>query len=71
MARPLKFSEPCSLTTFAPLCSFACQTQNAAPSGSVSTAIRPASMTSKGSIATPPPASRAFAAVSSALSTQM
>ena len=48
--RSLKFSEPCSLTIRAPLCSFACQTQNAAPSGSANTAIRPASMTSNGSI---------------------
>ena len=70
MFSELKFSEPCSFTTLAPLCSFACQAQNAAPSGSVNTAIRPASMTSKGSITTFPPASRTFAAVSSALSTQ-
>ncbi len=70
MLRPLKFSEPCSLTTFAPLCCFACQTQNTAPSGSLKTAIRPASMTSNGSITTPPPASRTLDAVSSALSTQ-
>ena len=71
MLRPLKFNEPCSLTICAPLCSFACQTQNTAPSGSVKTAIRPASMTSNGSITTFPPASRTFDAVSSALSTQM
>ena len=70
MFRPLKFSEPGSLTTCAPLCSFACQTQNAAPSGSAKTAIRPASMTSNGSITAAPPASRTFDAVSSALSTQ-
>ena len=35
------------------------------------TAIRPASRTSNGSLSTTPPASRALAAVSSALSTQM
>ena len=67
--RSLKFRLPCSLTTPAPLCCFACQTQNAAPSGSVNTAIRPASMTSNGSVMTLPPASRTFEAVSSALST--
>jgi hypothetical protein len=49
----------------------ACHTQNAAPSGSASIAMRPASITSNGSISTAPPASRAFAAASSALSTQM
>jgi hypothetical protein len=69
--RPLKFNEPGSLTTRAPLNSFACQTQNAAPSGSVKTAVRPASMTSNGSLTTPPPASRTLDAVSSALSTEM
>ena len=49
---------------------FACQRPNGAPSGSVTTAIRPASMTSNGSIAMLPPASRTLDAVSSALSTQ-
>ncbi len=33
MARPLKFSEPCSFTTCAPLCAFGCQRQNDAPFG--------------------------------------
>jgi hypothetical protein len=66
----LKFSEPCSLTILAPLFSFACQTQNAAPSGSANTAMRPASMTSNGSVKTLPPAARTRDAVSSALSTQ-
>ena len=70
MWRPLKFNEPGSLTTRAPLCLPACQTQNAAPSGSVKTAIRPASITSNGSFTTAPPASRTFDAVSSALSTE-
>ena len=70
MARPLKFSEPCSLTTFAPLWFLASQTQKTAPSGSARTAIRPASSTSKGSVTTAPPAARARVAVSSALSTQ-
>ena len=58
------------MTIRAPLCSFACQTQNAAPSGSANTAIRPASMTSNGSISALPPASRTLEAVWSALSTQ-
>ena len=62
---------PCSFTTCEPLCSFACQTKNTAPSGSVKTAMRPAAMTSNGSITTLPPASLTLAAVSSALSTQM
>ena len=70
MLRSLKFSEPCSLTMSAPRCSFASQTQNTAPSGSAQTAIRPASMTSNGSVRTLPPASRTFATVSSALSTR-
>jgi hypothetical protein len=68
--RPLKFNEPGSLTTCAPLNSFACHTQNVAPSGSAKTAVRPTSMTSNGSFTTLPPASRALAAVSSALSTE-
>ena len=59
------------MTICAPLCSLACHTQNAAPSGSANTAIRPAVMTSKGSVRTWPPASRTLDAVSSALSTQM
>ena len=67
----LKFSEPVSLTIRAPWCWFACHTQNAAPSGSVNTPMRPASMMSKGSLRTRPPASATFEAVSSALSTQM
>src|SRR5262245_48160736 len=66
----VKFRAPCSLTICAPLLFFACQTQNAALSGSVRTAMRPASLTSNGSVTTPPPESRTFAAVSSALSTQ-
>ena len=70
MLRPLKFNDPGSLTIRAPRCSFACQTQNAAPSGSAKTAIRPASMTSNGAVRTRPPASTTFDAVSSALSTQ-
>ena len=41
--------------------------QKTAPSGSARTAIRPASITSNGSIITAPPASRAFTVVSSAL----
>src|SRR5947207_981053 len=53
----------------APRWSFACQTENAAPSGSVNTAIRPASMTSNGSVSMRPPAWRTFAAASSALCT--
>jgi len=64
-------TEPGSFTTCAPLCSYACQTQNAAPSGSVKTAVRPAPGTSNGSRTTPPPAARTLDAVSSALSTQM
>ena len=44
---------------------------NAAPWGSAHTAIRPASMTSNGSIRADPPASVTFFAVSSVLSTQM
>jgi hypothetical protein len=52
------------------LCFFASQTENVAPSGSVKTATRLASMKSKGSITTLPPASRTVEAVSSALSTQ-
>jgi hypothetical protein len=66
----LKVSETGSLTIRAPLCWFACQTQKAAPSRSAKTAMRPKSMTSNGSITTLPPASRTFAAVSSARSTQ-
>ena len=54
----------------APLCCLASHTQKAAPSGSMHTAMRPASMTSKGSVSTRPPASRTFAAAASALSTQ-
>ncbi len=48
---------------------FGCQTQRIAPAGSWSTAMRPESRTSKASIITVPPASFAFAAASSALST--
>ena len=70
MFRSLKFRLPCSLTIRAPLCSLACHTQNTAPSGSANTAIRPAFITSKGSVRTWPPASRTLDAVSSALSTQ-
>src|SRR5918998_1516995 len=68
--RPLKFKDPGSLTTCAPLCFFASQTQNAAPSGSVKTAVRPASAKSKGSTTTPPPAWWTLAAASSALATE-
>ena len=71
MLRPLKFNEPGSLTTRAPLNSFACQTQNAAPSGSVKTAVRPTPEMSKGSLTTPPPAARTFDSAASALSTEM
>ena len=68
--RLLKLTEPCSLTICAPLCLPGCQTQNTAPSGSLNTAIRPASVTSNGAINTRPPAASTFVAVSSALSTQ-
>ena len=47
----------------------ACQTQITAPSRSASTAIRPASPTSKGPMITLPPASRARSTDSSALAT--
>jgi hypothetical protein len=66
----LKFHVPGWLTNWAPWCSCACHTQNATPSGSASMAMRPASRTSNGSTSTRPPASFAFAAASSALSTQ-
>jgi hypothetical protein len=71
MLRPLKFSEPGSLTTCAPLCFLASQTQNAAPSASVKTAVRPASAKSKGSTTTLPPASWTLVAASSTLATEM
>src|SRR5918995_3695210 len=71
MWRSLKLTDPGSLTILAPLCPYACQTQNTAPSGSVKTPVRPAPGTSNGSLTTAPPASRTFAAALSALSTQM
>jgi hypothetical protein len=71
LLRMLKFSEPGSFTTVAPRWRPGCHRQNAAPSVSVQTAVRPASMTSNGSIATEPPAARTLAAVSSASATQM
>jgi hypothetical protein len=67
----LKFQVPGSLTSCAPLCPFACQTQNTAPEGSENTAMRPASKTSNGSTSSFPPAAFTFSAVSSALSTQI
>jgi len=61
---------PGSLTSWAPLCSFACHTQNTAPDGSANTPMRPAPSTSNGSVSTLPLASSTFAAALSALSTQ-
>ena len=49
----------------------ACQTLNAAPSGSAKTAIRPKRGMSNGSLRVVPPASWTFEAVSSTSSTQM
>ena len=60
---------PGSLTTSAPGRSPGVQAQITAPSGSASTAIRPAGGTSNGSTTTLPPASAAARAASSALST--
>jgi hypothetical protein len=48
---------PGSLTSWAPLCSFACHTQNTAPDGSANTPMRPAPSTSNGSVSTLPLAS--------------
>ena len=47
------------------------QTMEKAPAGSAQAAMRPASMTSNGSIATVPPAAVTAAAASSALATVM
>ncbi len=47
------------------MCSLASQTLTTPPDGSWMTAIRPASMTSKGSATTRPPSSRACSAVAS------
>ena len=58
-----------SLTTTAPGDPCASQTQKTAPTGSWMTAMRPTSITSKGSLINVAPPSRAAAAVSSALST--
>ena len=60
MARPLKLSEPCSLTTSAPMLFLASHTSKTAPSGSAITAMRPASITSNGGMITEPPAASAL-----------
>jgi len=59
------------LTSPAPWWRPACQIQNGAAPGSASTAIRPESNTSNGSLYTVPPASDTLAAVASASSTVM
>ena len=63
--------EPGSLARRAPMCWPACQMPKTAPPGSAAIAIRPASMTSIGSIISDPPAALTLAAVSSALSVAM
>ncbi len=60
-----QISVPDSLASWAPMCLLACQLRMAAPVGSMKTAMRPASMTSKGSATTIPPASLTLAAVAS------
>ena len=52
---------PGSFTSVAPMCWLACHSATAAPAGSSTNAIRPASMTSNGAIATVPPAVSALA----------
>ena len=60
---------PGSLTTWAPRWGSGSATMKTAPAGSASVAVRPTPGTSAGSASTVPPASRARAAASSALST--
>jgi hypothetical protein len=60
---------PGSFTRVAPMCLFACHRATAAPDGSSTKAIRPASVTSNGAIPTWPPAASALAVASSAEST--
>ncbi len=62
-------SSPCPFTSSAPIWSPGCQMQKTAPVGSAITAMRPASITSKGSANRVPPSSRTLAAVASASST--
>ena len=62
---------PGSLTTWAPWRSSGSQRQNDAPSGSATTAARPAGGASNGATATVPPARVTASAVASALSTRM
>ena len=64
----LQISEPGSLARWKPVCCPACQMPNTAPAGSAATAIRPASMTSNGSLISLPPAAVTFSAVASAFS---
>jgi len=60
---------PGSFTRVAPMCWLACHSATAAPAGSSTNAIRPASMTSNGAIATLPPAASTLATASSTEST--
>ena len=69
MISSFQITVPGSFTSLDPMCWPACQNATAAPLGSRTKAIRPASITSNGSIATVPPAGPTLAAVSSAEST--
>ena len=60
---------PGSFTSVAPMCLLACHSATAAPDGSMTNAIRPASMTSNGAIATCRPAASTWAVASSTEST--
>ena len=62
---------PGSVASWAPMCSFACQTPKTAPTGSCASTMRPASKTSIGSSRTVPPASRTRATVASTSSLAM
>ncbi len=62
---------PGSFTSVAPMCWLGCQNATIAPPGSMANTIRPASITSNGSMSTLPPAAPILAAASSAESTVM
>ena len=62
---------PGSFTRVAPMCWPACQSPTAAPPGSSTKAIRPASITSKAGMAIWPPAAATLATASSTESTAM
>ena len=61
-----QMTAPGSFTSVAPMCWLACHSATAAPAGSRTNAIRPASITSNGAIATLPPAASTRPAASSA-----